>query len=416
MCEYEIVGGRPLGGHLTIQGAKNSVLPILAAAVLAPGESVIRNCPRLSDVSATLEILRALGCRVTQEGHTVYVDASTLTGFRVPDRLMGELRSSVIFLGGLVSRCGQVELAYPGGCQLGPRPIDLHLSALRSLGAKVQETQGRLVCSGGSRMAGGEICLSIPSVGATENAMLAGVGCCGETVIIGAAREPEIEDLQTFLCAMGAQVEGAGTSVIRIKGGRKLHPAEHTVIGDRMEAATYLCAVGAAGGCISLSGVDPRHLSSVLSVLEEAGLDIHVGADTISAACAAPLCGVRPIRTAPHPGFPTDAQAPLMAALCCGTGTTMFVENIFSNRYGHVGELARMGADIQVDGRVAVVTGRRLHGAEVRGTDLRGSAAMVVAALGAEGESRVSGVHHILRGYDNLDGNLRALGSAVKVT
>lgn len=169
MCEYEIVGGRPLGGHLTIQGAKNSVLPILAAAVLAPGESVIRNCPRLSDVSATLEILRALGCRVTQEGHTVYVDASTLTGFRVPDRLMGELRSSVIFLGGLISRCGQVELAYPGGCQLGPRPIDLHLSALRSLGAKVQETQGRLVCSGGSRMAGGEICLSIPSVGATEN-------------------------------------------------------------------------------------------------------------------------------------------------------------------------------------------------------------------------------------------------------
>lgn len=416
MCEYEIVGGRPLGGHLAIQGAKNSVLPILAATVLVPGESVIRNCPRLSDVSATLEILRALGCRVTQEGHTVRVDAAPLTGFRVPDRLMGELRSSVTFLGGLLSRCGQAELTYPGGCQLGPRPIDLHLSALRTLGAKVQEKQGRLVCSGGSRMTGGEICLSIPSVGATENAMLAGVGCRGETVIIGAAREPEIEDLQTFLRAMGAQVEGAGTSVIRIKGGRKLHPAEHTVIGDRMEAATYLCAVGAAGGCISLSGVDPRHLSAFLAVLEEAGADIHVGVDTISAACAAPLCGVRPVRTAPHPGFPTDAQAPLMAALCCGTGTTMFVENMFSSRYGHVGELARMGADIQVDGRVAVVTGRRLHGAQVRGTDLRGSAAMVVAALGAEGESRVSGVHHILRGYENLDGNLRALGSAVKVT
>ena len=416
MCEYKIVGGRPLGGHLAMQGAKNSVLPILAATVLAPGESVIHNCPRLSDVSATLEILRALGCRVTQEGHTVCVDAAPLSGFRVPDRLMGELRSSVTFMGGLISRCGQVELAYPGGCQLGPRPIDLHLSALRSLGAKVQEKQGRLVCSGGSQMSGGEICLSIPSVGATENAMLAGVGCRGETVIIGAAREPEIEDLQTFLCAMGAQVEGAGTSVIRIKGGRKLRPAEHTVIGDRMEAATYLCAVGAAGGCISLSGVDPRHLSSVLSVLEEAGVDIHVGTDTISAACAAPLCGVRPIRTAPHPGFPTDAQAPLMAALCCGTGTSMFVENIFSSRYGHVGELARMGADIQVDGRVAVVTGRRLHGAEVRGTDLRGSAAMVVAALGAEGESRVSGVHHILRGYDNFDGKLRTLGGAVEVT
>lgn len=415
MCEYEIMGGRPLAGHLTIQGAKNSVLPILAATVLASGESVIHNCPRLSDVSATLEILRALGCRVEQDGHTVRVDASSLSGYRVPDRLMGELRSSVIFLGALLARCGQAELTYPGGCQLGPRPIDLHLSALGTLGARVQERHGRLVCSGGSRMCGGEICLSIPSVGATENAMLAGVCCQGETVIIGAAKEPEIEDLQAFLCAMGAQVKGAGTSVIRIAGGRKLHPAEHTVIGDRMEAATYLCAVGAAGGCISLSGVDCRHLSAFLSVMEGAGADIHADEKGISAACSAPLCGVRTVRTAPHPGFPTDAQAPLMAALSCGTGTTMFVENMFASRYGHVGELARMGADIQVDGRVAVVTGRRLHGAQVRGTDLRGSAAMVVAALGAEGESRVSGVRHILRGYENLDGNLRALGGAIKL-
>lgn len=416
MPEYRITGGSPLAGQLTVQGAKNSVLPILAATVLADGESVIHNCPRLSDVSATLEILRLLGCRATQEGGTVRVDASALRENRVPDRLMGELRSSVTFLGALLSRCGGAELAYPGGCRLGPRPIDLHLHALRTLGAQVREENGRLICCGGQGMHGQEICLSMPSVGATENAMLAAVGCPGETTIVGAAREPEIEDLQTFLCAMGAEVAGAGSPVIRIRGGTPLHPAQHTVIGDRMAAATYLCAVGAAGGCVALSGVCPQHLTAVLSVLEEAGADIHTGADSISVACAAPLCGVRPVRTAPYPGFPTDAQAPLMAALCAGTGTTMFVENMFLSRYGHVGELARMGADIQVDGRVAVVTGRRLHGAAVCGTDLRGAAALVVAALAARGESRVSGVPYILRGYERLEEDLRGLGAQIQLS
>ena len=415
MCVYEITGGRPLAGQLTVQGAKNSVLPILAATVLAPGESVIHNCPDLSDVSSTLEILCLLGCTVSREGTTVRVDASTLSKSRIPDQLMGEMRSSVVFLGALLSRCGQAELSYPGGCELGPRPIDLHLMALRALGAEVCEERGHLICRSHNQMAGREICLSIPSVGATENAMLAACGCPGVTTIVGAAREPEIEDLQQFLRTMGAQVEGAGSPTIRIVGGAPLHPAEHTVIGDRMAAATYLCAAGAAGGCISLSGVDPGHLTAVLSVLEEAGADIHTQNDNISIACTAPLCGVRPVRTAPHPGFPTDAQAPLMAALCGGTGTTMFVENMFLSRYRHVGELERMGADIQVDGRVAVVTGRRLHAAQVRGTDLRGSAALVVAALGAKGTSRVSGVRHILRGYQSLDQDLRALGAEIQL-
>lgn len=414
MCVYEVTGGRPLAGQLTVQGAKNSVLPILAAAVLAPGESVIHNCPDLSDVSATLDILRLLGCKVAREGPTVRVDASTLANSRIPDQLMGEMRSSVVFLGALLSRCGGAELSYPGGCELGPRPIDLHLMALRALGAEVLEDRGRLVCQNRRRMEGRELCLSIPSVGATENAMLAACGCSGVTTIVGAAREPEIEDLQAFLRAMGAQVDGAGSSTIRITGGVQLHPAEHTVIGDRMAAATYLCATGAAGGCVRLNGVDPGHLTAVLSVLEEAVADIHTEKDGISIACAAPLCAVRPVRTAPHPGFPTDAQAPLMAALSCGTGTTMFVENMFLSRYGHVGELIRMGADIQVDGRVAVVTGRRLHGAQVRGSDLRGSAALVVAALGARGKSRVSGVRHIRRGYQDLAGDLCRLGAEIK--
>lgn len=415
MREYRVTGGHPLGGRLTVQGAKNSVLPILAATILASGESVIHNCPRLSDVSATLEILRLLGCRVEQDGNTVRVDASVLREYCVPERLMGELRSSVVFLGALLSRCGRAELSYPGGCRLGPRPIDLHLMALRRLGAQVKEDSGRLICSSRGERRGRELCLSIPSVGATENAMLAAVGCRGVTTIVGAAREPEIEDLQTFLRAMGADVEGAGSPVIRIRGGKELRPACHTVIGDRMAAATYLCAAGAAGGCIALSGVDPRHLTAVLSVLEEAGADIHTQDQTISVACAAPLCAVRPVRTAPYPGFPTDAQAPLMAALSCGTGTTMFVENIFLNRYGHVSELVRMGADIQVDGRVAVVTGRPLHAAAVRGSDLRGSAALVVAALAARGESRVSGAEYILRGYENLEGDLSALGARISL-
>ncbi|MCI8869159.1 MAG: UDP-N-acetylglucosamine 1-carboxyvinyltransferase [Lawsonibacter sp.] len=414
MCVYEITGGRPLAGQLTVQGAKNSVLPILAAAVLADGESVIHNCPNLSDVSATLDILRLLGCRVAREGDTVRIDASTLGDSRIPDQLMGEMRSSVVFLGALLARCGGAELSYPGGCELGPRPIDLHLTALRALGAEVREEGGHLLCRSGRGMAGRELCLSIPSVGATENAILAACGCPGLTTIVGAAREPEIEDLQAFLRSMGGQVEGAGTSVVRVLGGKRLHPAEHTVIGDRMAAATYLCAVGAAGGCVCLKGVESGCLTAVLSVLKEAGADVQGEGDTLSIACAAPLCGVRTVRTAPHPGFPTDAQAPLMAAMSCGTGTTMFVENMFLNRYRHVGELARMGADIQVDGRVAVVTGRPLHAAQVRGTDLRGSAALVVAALGAQGKSQVSGVRHILRGYQSLDGDLRALGAQIE--
>lgn len=414
MCEYEIIGGRPLAGRLKVQGAKNSVLPILAAAVLAPGESVIHNCPQLSDVAATLEILRVLGCRVEQEGDTVRVDAAPLCVRQIPEELMGELRSSVTFLGALLSRCGEADLSYPGGCELGPRPIDLHLQALRTLGVHIRERHGRLICCGSSKMRGREICFSIPSVGATENAMLTAVGCPGVTTITGAAREPEIVDLQNFLRAMGAQIEGAGTPVIQITGGYPLHPAEYTVIGDRMAAATYLCATGAAGGCVTLTGVESEHLTAFLTVLRQAGGELHTEEDSITLTCAEPLCGVRPVRTAPHPGFPTDAQAPLMAALCGGTGTTMFVENMFSSRYGHVDELMRMGADIQVDGRVAVVTGRPLRGASVRGGDLRGSAALVVAALGARGISRVSVGRHIRRGYADLAGDLCRLGAQME--
>ena len=305
-------------------------------------------------------------------------------------------------------------MSFPGGCELGPRPIDLHLAAIRSLGAQVREQGGELHCSAAGGLAGCEITFSIPSVGATENAMLCACGAEGVTVICNAAREPEIVDLQAFLRALGADVRGAGTSVITVRGKKPLHGGEHTVMPDRIVAATLLTAVAAAGGETELLGTDYRQLSTVTAVLTEAGCRIRSGSDSIHICREAPLRGVRPIRTAPYPGFPTDAQPPVMAALCQGTGTTVFVENMFESRYRHVDELSRMGADIRVEGKVAVVCGvERLHGAALQAADLRGGAALVVAALGAEGRSEITGLHHMDRGYYGLEDTLRGLGADI---
>lgn len=415
MSVYLVEGGRTLKGTARVHGAKNSVLPILAATILCPGQSVIHNCPDLSDVRASVDILTHLGCRVARAGDTITVDASSLTRCDVPERLMREMRSSVIFLGAVLARTGRADMSLPGGCELGPRPIDLHLAALRSLGAEIQEQGGSLLCTTGRGLTGREITLSIPSVGATENAMLCACGAEGVTTISNAAREPEIVDLQRFLQALGADVRGAGSSVITIRGGRALHPGEHTVMPDRIVCATLLSAVAAAGGEAEVLGTDYRQLSTVTAVLAEAGCRIHSGGDYISIRRDGPLKGVRPIRTAPYPGFPTDAQPPVMAALCGAEGTTVFVETMFESRYRHVDELFRMGADIRVEGRVAVVCGvPRLHGAGVKAADLRGGAALVVAALGAEGPSRVEGLVHIDRGYYDLEGTLRGLGAEIR--
>ena len=370
MSAYIIEGGHPLDGSVQIHGAKNSVLPILAACLLAPGECVIHNCPELSDVAASLDILRHLGCRAERQGDAVVVDASAPTGWDVPDALMREMRSSVIFLGAILGRMGRAELCAPGGCELGPRPIDLHLGAIRGLGGRITEDGGGLRAEGALR--GADLVLSLPSVGATENAMLAAVCAAGTTTTTNAAREPEIVDLQGFLRAIGAKVHGAGSSVITVEGGVPLHGGSYAVMGDRIVAATYLAAAASAGGTVEVTGVDYRHLSTVSAVLREAGCDVQSGAESIRLRRDGPLQGVRPVRTAPYPGFPTDAQAPLMAALTRGKGCTVFVENIFESRYRHVDELSRMGADIRVEGRVAVVYGvPRLHGAQVRATDLR---------------------------------------------
>ncbi len=410
MSYLRIQGGRPLSGQITVQRAKNSVLPILAATLLAGGECRLVDCPRLSDVETAADILRHLGCTARWVGGDLLVDTAGVTRGDIPEALMRRMRSSVIFLGAILSRCGTAELSYPGGCELGPRPIDLHLTALRTLGAEISEIGGSLLCRA-KRLHGGDILLTLPSVGATENAMLAACGAEGVTVISNAAREPEIVDLQDFLQKLGVDVHGAGTSTITVRGGGARHGCVHRCIGDRIAAATYLCAAAAAGGRVTVSGVDYRHLATVTTALGQAGCRLQCSEDAITLESDGQLRSIPPVRTSPYPGFPTDAQAPLMAALLRAEGATMLVENMFDSRYRHVPELQRMGADIRLEGRVAVVYGTEaLHGAAVRCTDLRGGAALAIAAVQAPEATFLHDIYHIQRGYQDLAGDLRALG------
>ncbi len=415
MSQIIIQGGERLEGTLRVQGAKNSVLPILAATILHPGQTVLRGCPHLSDVEASIRILQHLGCEAQWEGEDLTVNAAPMGRWDIPDHLMREMRSSVIFLGAVLARFGWAEMSYPGGCELGPRPIDLHLSTLRRLGADLREEGGRLRCAA-QQMEGREIALGIPSVGATENAILAACGAEGETVLVNAAREPEIVDLQNFLCAMGCKVRGAGSSTICIAGRQETHDATYSVMPDRIVAATWLSAVAAVGGEVELEHINYRHLSTVTAALHEAGCRISGGEGKIGLRSEGRLRAISAVRTAPYPGFPTDAQAVLMAALLRSKGATVFVENIFENRYRHVDELRRMGADISVADRVAVVTGTsELYGAPVRATDLRGGAALMVAGLAAEGETRINDIQHIQRGYEDPVRDLRKLGAAIRL-
>ena len=414
MSHLLIRGGVPLQGSLTVQGAKNSVLPILAATILARGQVVLRNCPALRDVDASVRILRSLGCFVRWEGSDLTVDTAGMDRCEISDTLMREMRSSAIFLGAILARCGRADISAPGGCELGPRPIDLHLAGLRELGADIRERGGFLHCTA-PRLTGREIVLSLPSVGATENLMLAACGAEGITVLSNAAREPDIEDLQNFLNACGGEVSGAGTSTVVVRGGRELHGCQFRCMPDRIAAATYLCAAASAGGDIYLRGVRENHLSTVTAALRQAGCEIRGDGEGISCTCRWRLKSIRPVHTAPYPGFPTDAQAVLMAALLKSRGATVFEERIFENRYRHVDELIRMGADIRVSGRMAVVSGvETLSGADVHCTDLRGGAALCVAALAAEGESRVFEIGHIDRGYASIEADLTALGAQIK--
>ncbi|MDO4810940.1 MAG: UDP-N-acetylglucosamine 1-carboxyvinyltransferase [Eubacteriales bacterium] len=414
MSLIKVEGGRRLCGEITVQCAKNSVLPILAATILGGDTCVIHACPRLRDVETATEILRYLGCRVHWEADDLVVDTATMSRCDIPEDLMRQMRSSVIFLGAILARCGRAEMSYPGGCELGPRPIDLHLSALRDLGAEI-EVCDRCLCCRAPHLRGREIVLSIPSVGATENAILAACGAEETTTITNAAREPEIVDLQYFLQKMGVCIKGAGSSTITVEGGTGLHGCVHRCIADRIVAATYLSAVAATGGEVCLRDVDYRHVSTVTAALVQAGCQIRSEENLICLKSDGILQGISPVRTSPYPGFPTDAQAIVMASLLRSRGTTVFVENIFENRYRHVPEFLRMGADVRLEGRVAVLCGvEKLCGTTVRATDLRGGAALVIAGLQGNGETHIDDIYHIHRGYDCLVENLAQLGAAIR--
>lgn len=406
-------GGNQLQGSIRVHGAKNAVLPILAATVLTGGEYRIGNCPNLSDVCVTLEILTSLGCCVRQENDSVFVDSSCCNTSEITQELMQKLRSSVVFMGALLSRHGHVCITAPGGCEIGQRPIDIHISALKQLGACVEEKQGKIYVSASS-LTGCPVHLSFPSVGATENAILAAVGAAGVTTVINAACEPEIEDLVYFLQKMGAEIYGAGTKTITVHGGKPLHAAVYNVMPDRICAATYLCAGAICGGCVSVQGVRPDHLYAVTRVLAQCGCAIHEQADLVTVCTTGRLKAAEPIVTMPYPGFPTDVQSQMMAVLSTADGTSVMKETLFENRFKIVPELNRMGADITVDGRIAVVIGKKqLCGAPLYARDLRGGAALVLAALAARGESVVFGGEYICRGYMHFIENLNALGAEV---
>lgn len=410
---WQIRGGRRLHGSCTVQGSKNATLPILAASIVCPCRVELQNVPQLSDVDTALKILRALGCRAEREGGRVWIDSRALNSAGISHTLMARMRSSVFFLGALTARCGEARLSLPGGCQLGQRPIDLHLAALRQLGCEIEEEGGNITCrSRGLR--GCELSLPFPSVGATENIILTACAAQGETVLHGAAREPEITALCRFLRAMGADIVIEGSGTVRIKGMRPRERVRFVIPPDRIVAATLCCAAAATGGDITLKAADPTEISAVLDFLKAAGCGIIQNHHVLRLRAPRRLQGVGELSTAPYPGFPTDAQPLLMAALLRAEGTTRITETIFENRFRQVPQLRRLGADITVRGRTAEIRGvERLYASELTATDLRGGASMVLAGLCAEGETVVCDMGHITRGYDGLDRVLRSLGADV---
>lgn len=413
--EYSISGGRRLQGNVQVHGAKNSALPILAACVVCRGVNVIHNCPQLTDIDATINILRHLGCKVSVEKNTVTVDSRDITTDHVPDHLMQEMRSSVIFLGAIAARTGKASLSLPGGCEIGLRPIDLHLDALRKLGAQITEEGGHIYLDCPQGLQGNVLSLSFPSVGATENVLITACVSKGTTTLVNAAREPEISDLADFLNRCGARISGAGEGIITIEGVSSLHGAEHIVIPDRIVAATYMIAAAVTHGDVVLQNVIPAHIGPVISLLQEAGCDIAVKEKKLRITASERLHAMSTIRTMPYPGFPTDAQALMMTACSVANGTSVVIETIFESRFRHVPELCRFGADVIVDGRIAVVKGvSQLHAANVAAPDLRGGAALVLAGLVAEGQTVVRELQHIDRGYEAFESRLCSLGADIR--
>lgn len=414
MSKLLVTGRQKLGGEVSVQGAKNSALPILAATILTRGENVIFNCPLLSDIEASCRILRYLGCEVQRSDHTLIIKSESVCRSDIPHELMRKTRSSIVFLGAVLARTGRARLSFPGGCEIGPRPIDMHLKALRELGAVIKEKHGYLDCHAPYGLKGAKISLSFPSVGATEDIMIAACLASGTTTISNAAREPEICDLADYLNKCGAKIYGAGEGVIVIDGVNSLGGTAHTIIPDRIVAATLMSCAAVTGSELVLKDTVASHLGAIIPVFEESGCKVSMRDSEIKFTAPQKLRSMRIVRTMPYPGFPTDAQAPLLAAACVSDGTSVFIENIFENRYRHTGELVRMGASIKTEGKVAVVEGvQRLYGASVEATDLRGAAALVIAGLCAESTTEISGINFLERGYENLEVTLSSLGAKI---
>lgn len=416
MPKIIINGERRLEGSVNISGAKNSVLPLLAATALCNGTSVLHNCPNLTDVSVSLKILEALGCKCKREGSDITVTSGELSSYLIPDVLMRQMRSSVMFLGAILGKAHKAAVSSPGGCELGPRPIDLHISSLCALGANLYDDHGLLYFSAPDGIKSARIDLSFPSVGATENIILAAATANGTTIIHNAAKEPEICDLAQFLNSAGAKIRGCGTDTVEIEGVQNLGCAEHTIMPDRIEAVTYMAAAAATGGKIELNNVIPWHFAAATSVFSEAGCNITERGNTLIFNSPRRLCPVSTVRTLVYPGFPTDAGPLIIAMLLKAVGTTVFIENIFQNRYRYIDELRRFGADIKTAGNVAVIVGvDRLSGTLCECTDLRGGAALVVAALSAGGETQIDKICHVERGYENFVGKLSSLGADISL-
>ncbi|MFC5403596.1 UDP-N-acetylglucosamine 1-carboxyvinyltransferase [Cohnella soli] len=414
MSKIIVRGGRTLSGTVRVHGAKNSVLPILAATLLAEqGSSVIHDVPALDDVRNITQVLSALGVSAEERDGSVRLQAESLTSYEAPYELVRKMRASFLVMGPLLARLGKVKISLPGGCAIGTRPIDQHLKGFEAMGAEIGFGQGSIEATVSGKLRGARIYLDIASVGATENIMMAATTADGTTIIENAAKEPEIVDLANFLNAMGAKVRGAGTGVIRIEGVERLRGTEHQVIPDRVEAGTYMIAAAITGGDVYVEGAIRDHLGPVVAKLEEMGARVDCDENGIRVQAQKPLRAVD-VKTLPYPGFPTDMQAQMMTLLLVADGTSIVTETVFENRFMHVDELIKMGAEIKVDGRTAIVTGgTKLSGASVCATDLRAGAALICAALVADGSSEIGGVHHIERGYMNIVNKLAVLGADI---
>ena len=416
MDKLQITGGNRLDGSIRISGAKNAALPILMATLLAEGPTTIGNVPHLNDVTTTLELLGVMGNSMTLgENMTVEIDTSTITTFEAPYDLVKTMRASILVLGPLLTRFGEADVSLPGGCAIGSRPVDLHIKGMEAMGAEIDVTDGYVRARAKDGLKGARICMDIVSVGATENLLMAATLAEGTTILENAAREPEVVDVANYLIAMGAKISGAGTDVITIEGVDKLIGAHHEVLPDRIETGTYLVAAAVTGGRVKVRETNPDILESVLLKLKESGAKITTGEDWIEL----DMEGRRPkavnVKTAPYPGFPTDMQAQFTALNVIAEGTGVITETIFENRFMHVSELQRMGADIQIEGNNAICTGvDTLNGAQVMATDLRASASLVIAGLVANGKTVVDRIYHIDRGYECIEEKLQIMGANIK--